>query len=147
MAKQLYIDENGNPIEVSGTINTAELLPISGNDPTDTKSYIDNIADYSTSEKAVGTWIDGKTIYQKTISLGLLPNNTSSTVPHGITGLTRVIEFVGNGYDSGNAIRTPLPFVGSNFIAVAVIGNDIQITTNSDRSNLVGYLTLKYLKS
>ncbi|MBO5969745.1 MAG: hypothetical protein J6S14_14730 [Clostridia bacterium] len=41
MAKQLYIDENGNPIEVSGTINTAELLPISGNDTTDTKSYID----------------------------------------------------------------------------------------------------------
>ena len=42
MAKQIYIDENGNPIEVSGTINTAELLPISGNDPTDTKSYIDS---------------------------------------------------------------------------------------------------------
>ena len=42
MAKQMYIDENGNPIEVSGTINTAELLPISANDPTDTKSYIDN---------------------------------------------------------------------------------------------------------
>ena len=41
MAKQIYIDENGNPIEVSGTINTAELLPISANDPTDTKSYID----------------------------------------------------------------------------------------------------------
>ena len=41
MAKQIYIDENGNPIEVSGTVNTAELLPISGNDPTDTKSYID----------------------------------------------------------------------------------------------------------
>ena len=41
MAKQIYIDENGNPIEVSGTVNTAELLPISGNDSTDTKTYID----------------------------------------------------------------------------------------------------------
>lgn len=41
MAKQMYVDENGNPIEVSGTVNTAELLPISGNDPTDTKTYID----------------------------------------------------------------------------------------------------------
>lgn len=48
MAKQIYIDENGNPIEVSGTINTAELLPISGNDTTDTKTYIDN----GLSEKA-----------------------------------------------------------------------------------------------
>lgn len=41
MAKQMYIDENGNPIQVSGTVNTAELLPISGNDTTDTKTYID----------------------------------------------------------------------------------------------------------
>ena len=43
MAKQIYIDENGNPIEVSGTINNAEMLPISGNDSTDTKTYIDSI--------------------------------------------------------------------------------------------------------
>lgn len=58
MAKQIYIDENGNEIQVSGTINTAELLPISGNDPTDTKSYIDSaisalenysLTDYSTN--------------------------------------------------------------------------------------------------
>ena len=41
MAKQYYIDENGTPIQVSGTVNTAELLPISGNDTTDTKTYID----------------------------------------------------------------------------------------------------------
>lgn len=41
MAKQIYIDENGNPIEVSGTINNASMLPISGNDSTDTKTYID----------------------------------------------------------------------------------------------------------
>lgn len=43
MAKQIYIDENGNVIPVSGTINTASALPISGNDSTDTKTYIDGI--------------------------------------------------------------------------------------------------------
>ena len=43
MAKQIYIDENGNPIEVSGTINNASMLPISANDSTDTKTYIDNV--------------------------------------------------------------------------------------------------------
>ena len=41
MAKQIYVDENGNPIEVSGTVNNASMLPISGNDSTDTKTYID----------------------------------------------------------------------------------------------------------
>lgn len=42
MAKQIYIDENGNEQMVSGTINNAELLPISANDSTNTKDYIDS---------------------------------------------------------------------------------------------------------
>ena len=42
MAKQIYIDENGNENLVSGTINNASLLPISANDPTNTKDYIDS---------------------------------------------------------------------------------------------------------
>lgn len=41
MAKQIYIDENGNELMVSGTINTAEMLPISSSDTTNTKDYID----------------------------------------------------------------------------------------------------------
>ena len=42
MAKQIYIDENGNEQLVSGTINNASILPISASDSTDTKDYIDN---------------------------------------------------------------------------------------------------------
>lgn len=42
MAKQIYIDENGNEQLVSGTINNASLLPISESDTTNTKDYIDS---------------------------------------------------------------------------------------------------------
>ena len=43
MAKQIYIDENGNEQLVSGTINNAELLPIDALHPNDnTKDYIDS---------------------------------------------------------------------------------------------------------
>lgn len=42
MAKQIYIDENGNEQLVSGTINNAELLPIESGSATNTKSYIDS---------------------------------------------------------------------------------------------------------
>lgn len=42
MAKQIYIDENGNEQLVSGTINTADMLPISSSDTTNTKTYIEN---------------------------------------------------------------------------------------------------------
>ena len=44
MAKQIYIDENGNEQLVSGTINNAELLPISSSDTTNTKDYIDAVS-------------------------------------------------------------------------------------------------------
>ena len=41
MAKQIYIDENGNEQLVSGTINTADMLPIASGSSTNTKDYID----------------------------------------------------------------------------------------------------------
>lgn len=146
MAKQIYIDENGNPIEVSGTVNTAELLPISGNDPTDTKSYIDNLTDYSTSEKVVGKWIDNSLIYEKTIYLGNLPDNTSASIPHNISGLKFLIDFQGFGYIT-NSVYFPLPFVSSSPIYVAVSTTDITITTTSNRSTTQGYITLRYVKN
>lgn len=43
MAKQIYIDENGNEQLVSGTINNAELLPIQSGSATNTKDYIDSV--------------------------------------------------------------------------------------------------------
>ena len=42
MAKQIYIDENGNEQLVSGTINTADMLPIESGSSTNTKDYIDS---------------------------------------------------------------------------------------------------------
>ena len=42
MAKQIYIDENGNELLVSGTINNAEMLPIESGSATNTKDYIDS---------------------------------------------------------------------------------------------------------
>lgn len=74
MAKQIYVDENGNPIEVSGTINNASMLPISANDSTDTKTYIDNVVTSGTN--ANGYYIkyaDGSMICTKVQTRGLQP--------------------------------------------------------------------------
>lgn len=43
MAKQIYIDSNGNEVMLSGTINSADMLPVSVGSSTMTKAYIDNI--------------------------------------------------------------------------------------------------------
>ena len=41
MASEYFVDENGNIVKVSGTINNAEMLPIESGSATDTKTYID----------------------------------------------------------------------------------------------------------
>ena len=60
MAKQIYIDENGNEHLVSGTINTANMLPYDSN--TSTKAKIDTKADASSTynKSEVDTLINGK---------------------------------------------------------------------------------------
>ena len=40
MSKQVYIDSNGNEVQVSGTVNTADMMPMSGNDSTKVKEAI-----------------------------------------------------------------------------------------------------------
>lgn len=50
-------------------------------------------ASYSSEEINTGkTWIDGKTIYRKVISIGNLPNNTTSLSPHGISDIETIID-------------------------------------------------------
>lgn len=105
---------------------------------------------YSTSEVATPfTWIDGKTIYKKTINFGSMPNNTSKSVAHGITGLDNIIDY------SAIARRTdgiyfPLPYVSSSSAEEMTIRFDnTNITTISytDRSSLTLYCTLYYTKT
>ena len=89
MAKQIYIDENGNEQLVSGTINNAELLPIESGSATNTKDYIDiglsgkadssSIPDFSTyyqvksKQLTAGNWkFDVVNQYQCVFVIGLV---------------------------------------------------------------------------
>ena len=49
MSKQIYIDSNGNEIQVSGTVNTADMMPMSGNDSTKVSEAIDDLSQLTTS--------------------------------------------------------------------------------------------------
>ena len=52
MAKQVYIDSNGNEIQVSGTVNTADMMPMSGNDSTPTATAIGDLSQLTTTDKS-----------------------------------------------------------------------------------------------
>ena len=76
--------------------------------------HFDKSMIFDTTEKVVGKWIDGRPIYQKTISVVTLPNNTEKSVSHGISNLNRILHIHGCAYRDNNKRNIELPFVGLN---------------------------------
>lgn len=111
------------------------------------------IQTYSTSEIATAAkWIDGKTIYKKTINFGALPKSTYKGVAHGISNLSQVINFEGVTYDVSSArwrlLNTPSSNTGSSNHAIAEItSTHIYIYAGDDKSSQSTYITLYYTKS
>ena len=124
MAKQIYIDENGNEVPVSGTIATAGNLPLGYDfsDPNSTAGALGDLTTLTTTDKssAVGAIneVNGKTL--KTLVKSVPFGNTTagtqisvdlSTATDGaITSYTQVKMFslmyvVGSGnYDNGATV-------------------------------------------
>lgn len=104
---------------------------------------------YSTSEKVVGTWIDGNTLYEKTINFGSLPNNTTKTVSSGLSNIS--IQQIFGVARASNGFTVTLPhreISGSgNIDIVYQSDNYIRIITDYDYSGFTAYVTLQYTKS
>lgn len=114
-----------------------------------TKKEIDEQNTYSTDEMPVGTWIDGKTIYRKTVNFGTLPNATTEDVPHGISDLDNVIKLEGIA-SNGSGTVVPLPHAhptAASAIMLSLVSDNIRIRTGSDRSNHSAYVTIYYTKT
>lgn len=109
--------------------------------------------DYSTSEQSTGrTWVDGSTIYQKTINFGALPNATAKAVAHGISNLGRVLRCDAIAWNSAAGQHLVLPFATTTSVTVFQIqlnisSVNITVTTGNNRTAYDLYVTLWYLKS
>lgn len=113
-----------------------------------------NFGNYSTSEQDTGfTWIDGKTIYKKTISIGSLPNNSQTATNHNISNLGSVINAEMFWYDTDDKKWYISPRVDSGSVIVEIGSiNNIDVYVKglganwSTRTNSC-YVTLYYTKS
>lgn len=113
---------------------------------------IDDPNEYSTEEKIIGKWIDGKPIYRKVIDFGSLPNNTAKTVSHGITNLDKVILISGycSAPNSTSFFPIPLQYKGvdSNYnVEINVTTDYVRMSSSSDRSNYSATVILEYTKT
>lgn len=109
---------------------------------------------YSTTEQVVGTWIDGSTIYEKTLFISALPSTTGDWVnyPHGISNFGRAISLSGIAYNPNVSQQLNLPHVSvaaSNTanISVSVSDTNVAIVVGQDRSSWEAYITVRYTKT
>lgn len=122
----------------------ATEIPIQSGSATNTKDYIDNKTNYSTTETAIGEWIDGRTVYQKVILINATISN-SWVDADTISGITRIVgaEFiVYEGGARGSGVRQGL------FAEISLIDTDVvKIYNNTSYNIQVDYLILRYTKS
>lgn len=123
----------------------------------DAGQLVENIHTYSTTEHVVGTWIDGKPLYEKTITQVLTNtgNPTNVTYNHNIADVDFIKFDSSNSYLKwlSSSIMTPLPLVNlDNYAACISIVNltstTYQIMAGLDRANAAEVtLTFQYTKT
>lgn len=104
---------------------------------------------YSTEEQVVGTWIDGKPLYQRTVDCGSLPSVANATVeiPHNIENIQQIVEYKIYGISENTTIPLPYLGTGSDSINCYVNLTYIIISTKIDRSMYNAYATVQYTKT
>ena len=130
-----------------------------------TTDYVDSKHNYSTTETAIGTWIDGKTIYRKTFTKS--PTSDQATGNQvtidvaTISGLTNVIDIqatakLHNYNNTSTPIYMKIPFTelwrssstssASCAYNVYVEGTALKMRVNNCAPEDVYYITVEYTK-
>lgn len=108
---------------------------------------------YSTDEQIVGTWVDGKTIYEKTVYVGALTVDSSDhSVAHNIQNFDRLIDFTATGRLSSSSTNRHVSFnfyrPGSTNGSFFMVDNTSVIYMNNWDAQIVDvYITIRYTKS
>lgn len=111
---------------------------------------------YSTTEQLIGTWIDGKPIYEITYNTGSINAGSTKSVDISSLNIDYVSEIKGCGYSSQYNQSLPLPFVHSQSIysisvnttaSNSVLNANLQISTGSSVSLSKSSVTIQYTKT
>ena len=149
LAEGLENAEAGSQIEVTAIQESGTKIATITIDEEATDIYAPtNNVNYSATEQDTGIkWINGSTIYQKTIHTEALTNNTTKTVAHGITDFGNIIKIEGNAIS--NSYTMTFPIIARNeFVTVYVDDTNINITVVGDWSGVTdSYITLFYTKA
>ena len=106
---------------------------------------------YSTDEHVVGTWIDGKPIYEKTISSNINISTTAVRINHNIQNIDVILDVENSVVQNPNdGTSLPIPYIsGSNYIEYQVNRTIIFIVSGSSvfANYTKLYSVLRYTKT
>lgn len=146
---------------VNGLVFPDDFLTSADMEDYATKEYVndaiaeipDPLHNYSTSEKIVGSWIDGKPIYEKTIHIGAITKQNSwQSFAHNISDIDKVIRAYGwmvdntDGFDCFYPIPESRPNT-QNGICIEIAPSNINIFHYWLDSVYDSYITVNYTKT
>lgn len=106
---------------------------------------------YSTDEKIVGRWIDGKPMYQKTVNCGNMPDSTTKNTSHNISNIDKIVGCEAFGVNETTGVFHPFPLANdtiANQVWMSASKTNISIWTGTNSLTAeVAYVTLKYTKT
>lgn len=113
---------------------------------------INNLQDFWSEEKIVGTWF-GKKLYKKTLYRSSLINGAQETIAHGIKNIDKI--WVDSSHSFAiwqNGQINNLPFLNSEDYSYSIFvyelnSSSFKLKSAINRSNLLGYITLLYTKT
>ena len=112
---------------------------------------IDESESFSSTEKVIGKWIDGKPLYRSVVNTGALPNNTTKTIPHGISNIKKITFLHGIGHNLITDGYIPLPYASvtaSQTLMIYASVENIYFLTQADLSNYTeSYMIVEYTKT
>ena len=105
---------------------------------------------YSTDEQVVGTWIDGKPLYQRTVSLTAMTSATTdySWVSLGLSDIDNI--FIVNGYMAHSAgwnTATPFWQATNDYLVMTAFSTLLRINSSFWSYYVSGIVTVQYTKT
>lgn len=137
----------------SWATNRGAVVTLKYTKSTDSAVSMGDDTDYSTTEKIVGTWIDGKPIYQKTYDVGSSSSGEVKNIDSNLTtSNARLIGYEGFGYKAdGNNVWNCLPDISRAVVThqayVTLESNGLKfVNSNTEGTRSSIYVTVRYLK-
>ena len=104
---------------------------------------------FSTEEQEIGTWINGKPLYQKTIDCGTLPNATSKDIATGFDmSKIRIVSESSMAVNMSTGAASPLTYVWADTKINYWLqpNGTLTLMATDNRTAMNAYITLQYIK-